>query len=455
MNRDLALPPGAGPLVSSVKDGSPAARAGIRAGWTLLQVDGQDPGDILDYLIEASDNRVELDLRDENGEVRRLILRKRAGAPCGLSFTPPTIIPPQLCCNNCIFCFVEQNPPGLREALYFKDDDYRMSFLYGNYITLNCLGKQDLKRILALQLSPLYVSVHATSPRLRQVIFRSAGAWRGLDNLHRLLQGGIKIHAQVVLCPGYNTGTELFRTLYHLYKMGPNLLSVALVPVGLTAYRAGLPQLRSLTAVEARDLIATVAAWQRFCRRRRGSRFVFAADELYLLAGVPLPPHAAYEQYQQLENGVGLGRLFLRELNDVKRPTMATAGSRRPRVTIVTSRAAEPLIHRLTSRSAFRLRASFQLVVARNSFFGEPVSVAGLLAGSDILRALQGRDLGEAVYCSDRMLNDRGVLFLDNLSLRDLALKLGRPLYPVSGPRELARHLDALGHSDSAATGPY
>ncbi len=439
----------AGHIIESVSPGSPAAAAGIKAGWRLYRIDNQPIGDIIDYKIMESDNHPDMILRDEKGTFRRKKITKPSRRPLGLHFTPPTISGMHHCGNRCIFCFVEQNPQGMRQALYVKDDDYRLSFLYGNFITLNRVSDFELERIIRLQLSPLYVSVHTTNPALRRIMFGTKKVEKGLHNLKKLVQSGIRIHAQVVLCPGFNTGIEMERTIRDLGQMGSNLASVALVPIGLTGHRSGLEPLRRFEAEEAADLVEQISAIQRTFLQERGTRFVFLADEFYNLSDIEYPGDSEYEGYPQLENGVGLARHFLNELTAVEQQE-TPALSDPLTVTIAAGRAAGSLMKRLAVVFASIDELTINLKIINNQFFGDQVTVSGLLTGSDLLTALEGNELGSVVFISEALLKDESNLFLDDLALNEVEKKLNVPVYAVSGPLELiSKTLEIAGEPNS------
>lgn len=433
-----------GHKVKNVSPGSPAAAAGIRAGWKLLGIDDRPITDIIDYKIMEADESLTLLVLNGRGYLRRIKIVKPPGTALGLSFEHPTISPIRSCGNRCIFCFIDQNPPGMRPALYLKDDDYRMSFLYGNFITLNRDSESDIKRIISLHLSPLYVSVHATDPVLRRKIFGTKNADRGLANLKKLVRGGIRVHAQVVLCPGYNSGKALRRTIKDLARMGPNLLSIALVPVGLTGHRANLPPIKGFSGEEACALMNDLKTMQEFFLQRRGTRFVYAADELYLLAGEPFPADGDYEGYPQLENGVGLARLFLDELEDLNPFGFKNQGVK-PNLTVVTGKAAAPLLEQAVNKIHSCGAARIKMAIVPNIFFGERVSVSGLLTGADIMAALEGKDPGDAVIIAGNLLKDQSSRFLDDMNVGELEKKLGVPLLTASGPREMYAVIRELG----------
>ncbi len=432
-------------LIDRVAAGSPAASAGVRAGWRLLRIDNREFADIIDYKILEADANLRLLLLTDQGRLRRVAIHKLADKALGLGFASPVIDRIQRCRNRCLFCFIDQNPPGLRPSLGLKDDDYRLSFLYGNFITLNRLSDHELRRIVRLQLSPLYVSVHATNPELRRRIFGTDSALSGLRNLKYLVEKGIRVHAQVVLCPGYNTGAELRRTIEDLHHMGPNLSDVALVPVGLTAHRAGLPSLQRFEKRSARLLLEEVHRWQERFLQTRNSRFVFAADEFYILAGKSVPAAGAYEGYPQLENGVGLTRLFLEEVETIRKQGLKTLNNKL-RVTLIGAPAAKNQLETLVGVLSQTEGLSIETIIAVNRFFGEEVTVTGLLTASDVIAALEGKERGDVVFIPQVMLKEGSDIFLDNLRKTDLEKALGVPVAVASGPLDLAQKIRALGN---------
>lgn len=441
MNNQIKRPQGH--IIKAVKPGSPAASAGIKPGWTLIRVDNQPITDILDYRIMIADERVSMLLLTDDGRLRRVRLKLAGAVSPGLEFNSPAIAPLQHCGNRCIFCFIEQNPPGMRSSLYVKDDDYRLSFLYGNFITLNRVTDAELKRIISLQLSPLYVSVHTTNPALRQTMFGTKRAEKGLLNLKKLAKAGIKIHAQVVLCPGYNTGKELLRTLRDLNDLGENILTIALVPVGLTSYRDDLTVLNKFTATDSTELIKVVEQLQNVYLEKRGTRFVFLADEFYSMAGVSFPEEEAYEGFPQLENGVGLARLFLGELDRLQE-LMPVKMARKLTATLVTGKSAAPLLKLLADQLSRIEGLTVNLQIAANKYFGNQVTVSGLLTGTDLLSVLKGKETGDVVFITESQLKDQSDLFLDNMSLTELEKNLKTPVRAVSGPLQLFECLKAI-----------
>ncbi len=429
-----------GPTINKVSAGSPASKAGLRAGWKLIRIDNQPVGDIIDYKIMESDHELQLLVLTDRGIIRRVKINKPVNEPLGLSFNPPTITKMQHCGNQCIFCFVDQNPPGMRASLYVKDDDYRLSFLYGNFITLNRLSEKELQRIINLRLSPLYVSVHTTNPRLRAEMFGTERAVKGLEYLRKLVDAGINIHSQVVLCPGYNDGRELAATVEDLAKMGPAIKSLAVVPLGLTGHRKGLKPLRKYSEPEAEDIIDKIECFQEKFLKQRGTRFVFSSDEFYNLASRPLPPDDSYENYPQLENGVGLSRQFLNELHALGEKLPFLPGKFQ-NLTIAAAPAAEKLLEELVEYFTRVTGVDINLQIVDNKYFGEEVTVSGLLTGSDLLRALKGKPLGDVVFITKSMLKDRDNIFLDDMTINYVENELQVSLVAVDGPKDFFSEL--------------
>ncbi len=433
----------AGFLITSVKPGSPAAKAGVRKGWRLLRIDNHPVGDILDYRILTADEKIKALFNTGSGYLRRTTLILKDGESPGLEFESPTLAPLQRCGNRCIFCFVAQNPPGLRQTLYVKDDDYRLSFLYGNFITLNRVTEDELQRIIKLQLSPIYVSVHTTNPELRERMFGSRHGKRGLDNLYKLIAAGIAVHAQIVLCPGYNSGPEMLKTIKDLANLGPNLLSLGLVPVGLTKHRDGLEELKGYDPESAKELLRELKPLQQEFLETRGTRFVFAADEFYNLAAVDYPPEDFYEGYPQLENGIGLGRIFLNELDLVKNELPLSLNNNL-KITIATGKSAGRLLNTFVEMLSGIDKLVISLEIVENHFFGNSVTVAGLLTGSDLIRGLDGKVAGQILFISTAMLKDRSNLFLDNTTVSELEDKLQVKVFATFSPLAVLNRIKEL-----------
>jgi putative radical SAM enzyme (TIGR03279 family) len=421
-----------------VRAGSDAAAAGLRAADRVLTVNGAALRDAIDFQFHAAD--AELDLEIERDGARSALTIVRARGDLGVELVPPKPGDIATCANKCVFCFIHQLPKGMRRSLYVKDDDYRLSFLHGNYITLTDLDEAAFDRIVEQRLSPLYVSVHATDPALRHRLLgqprRSAEI---LPRLERLAKARIRVHAQIVLCPGLNDGPHLARTIGELAPLHPHVATAAIVPVGLTRHRQRLPDLRVLTPDEARALVDTVTAWQEDSLPRLGSRFVFLADEIYLVADRPLPPARAYEGFPVIEDGIGLVRRF----EDGWARSLAHRRARRVArdVTLVTGTMFGPRLARLTAMLDDGARA--RVAVVPNDLFGHGIGVTGLLTGGDIQRHLAARgDLGEAVLIPSVTVRDGDGVFLDDVTPDDLARDLGVAVKLVAP--EPAALLDAL-----------
>jgi len=411
--------------ILTVSPGSIADDLGLRPGELLLKVNGTPVDDLVDFLVEEAVGSLQVEIRTVDGSTRIVAAELAEGESFGISLPHPE---PDQCGNNCIFCFVHQLPRGMRKSLYIKDEDYRFSYLYGAYVTLTNFTEQGLQRVLDKRLSPLYVSVHAADNELRQKLLgkRSRDI---LPLLRRLVDGGIEIHTQVVVCPGINDGAHLERTYRELAAMAPGIRTLAIVPVGLTGHRRGLPELRTYTGTEAAALVDWVEARQQESFDRLGSRFLFAADELYLKARRAFPPLAAYEELAQLENGVGLVPLFRAQAAEV------LAGAKPlslPPISLVTGSSAAAEIGNFAAELAEKCCLDLRVHAVENRFFGGEVTVAGLLTGRDILSQLDGEQLGEVLLVPDVMLRDGEDVFLDDMTVDQLAEGLGVQIEPVT-----------------------
>lgn len=422
--------------VEKVTPGSIADALGIQPGDRITSVNGQPVEDIIDYRFLISDDEVTVALIKVNGEEWLLDIEKDFDEDLGLSFEQGGLGRTRHCQNRCIFCFVDQMAPGLHSSLYVKDDDYRLSFIQGNFITLTNLKQAELERIVIQRLSPLYISVHTTNPVLREKMLRHPRAGKIMEQLNFLSAGGIAMHTQVVLCPGVNDGAELERTVKDLVNLCPAVRSLAIVPVGLTRYRQGLFPLRSFTREEAREIVDRVRVWQNQCLGRYGYSVVFASDEFYLLAGVEVPPAVNYDDFPQTENGIGLVRLFLDEWVEVAK-TLPRALPRSLRVTVATGALAEQVLVPVVGELNNIQNLTVELAVIPNRLFGEQVTVAGLLSGGDILAALQGQNPGQPLILPSVMLRRGEEVFLDNMTVSELSRRLNRPITVAEGPEEL------------------
>lgn len=406
--------------ILSVEPGSIAAELDMEAGDRLVSIAERPVVDLLDVALADQAEDLHIELLKANGETWLLEFDKDADEPLGLNVPHPE---PEECGNQCLFCFVHQLPRGMRKSLYVKDEDYRFSFLYGAYVTLTNVDEKDIRRIIEQRLSPLYVSVHDSDEELRRKLLGRQGP-AILPLLRRLVEAGIKLHTQIVLCPGLNDGPALLQTLTDLYALGPNILSLAVVPVGLTGHRRNLPALRLPTVDEARRTLAMIHDFQQQCLYQGGSRFVFAADELYLRAEWPFPPIDDYEELGQLENGVGLIPLFREEAEQVLEGV-----DRLPPgpFSVLTGESAAAEVRRFASALEAITGTKIFVHAIRNEFFGGGVTVAGLVTGRDILQQLRGVELGQRLLVPEVMLRDGEDVFLDDLRLEELARELNLP----------------------------
>jgi len=415
--------------VAAVARRSPAAAAGLTPGDRIVAVNGHPLRDAIDFQFHAGDERLELTVERE-GAARSTRLRRR-GPGLGLELAPPRPSDIATCANKCVFCFIHQLPKGMRRSLYVKDDDFRLSFLHGNYITLSDLDEASFERIIEQRLSPLYISVHATDPELRHALLgRPRHSAEILPRLERLAKAGIRMHAQIVLCPDLNDGAHLARTVHELAPLYPHVSTTAIVPVGLTRHRERLPALRSLAPDEAQALVTTAEGWQRRWLAELGSRFVFLADEIYLLAGLPLPPGASYEGFPIAEDGIGLVRRF----EDGFQRSVARRQKRRARpdaITVVTGELFAPRLSGLLVHAGYAAD-TIRVAAVPNDFFGPAIGVAGLLTGRDIQRHLARQpEVGRRVLVPAVAVRDADGIFLDDVTPADLARDLGVPVTVV------------------------
>jgi putative radical SAM enzyme (TIGR03279 family) len=424
--------------IQTVSVSSPSGRAGLKPGDVIITVQGQPVEDELDFSYLCADRVLEIEIQ-RRGIRRRVSIERHWGELIGLDFFQHKA---KQCTNRCIFCFIDQMPPGLRRSLYIKDEDYRYSFLNGNYLTLCATTDAELQRIVEQGISPLYISVHATDPAVRTGMLRNRFAGRIMTQLRQLEKGGIAFHAQIVVCPGYNDGSILRQTIRDLLRLRKGLRSCAVVPVGLTKYRSF-----SLQPVD-RDLAVTICRMVEHVsdrdRLRCGSRRLFLADEFFMKAGLPLPGRAYYEDYPQIGNGVGLIRqlcdewLRLRRL--IRREPAAKgdrAGSRLPAL-VVTSKSAEPFLTKIVAAmSASSPYAAMAVLAVVNRFFGPAVTVSGLLTGGDVIRAVrETKQPWRRIILPASMINHRGYT-LDGYSLARISVRLNMPVFMARSVREL------------------
>ena len=416
--------------VSSVQPGSLAARAGIRPGDRILSINGSEINDILDYRFYDTDRRLRVVLDSPDGAKREITVRKGQYDALGLECGTYLMDKQHACRNKCVFCFIDQLPKGMRSSLYFKDDDDRLSFLFGNYITLTNLDEREIQRIIKMRISPVNISVHTTNPALRVRMMKNPHAGEVLRFIPMLAAGGISLNCQIVLCPEWNDGAELERTLTELTELCPAVQSIAVVPVGLTRHREGLEPLRMFTAEECGQVIDQVEAFGDRCIGRFGQRIVYPSDEFYLNAGRPLHGDDYYEGYAQLENGVGMVSLLRSEFTDA---VGAEDGDDTVcRASIACGMSIAPVMGELLDLARIKWpHAEWKLYPVVNRFFGERITVTGLITAQDLIGQLKGKELGDRLILSSSMLDSEGRVFLDDRTLDDVQQALGVPLAVV------------------------
>lgn len=422
--------------IQSVRRFSRCWFAGVRAGDTLLSVDGYEIEDILDYDFRMSFAPVTMEF-SHGGKTRTVHMPT---ADTGLSFSTYLMDKQQHCKNKCIFCFIDQLPKGMRESLYFKDDDSRLSFLFGNYITLTNISEHEIERIIDMHISPVNISVHTMNPELRVEMMKNKHAGEVLSVLRRFADAGIQMNTQLVLCPGVNDGKELEYSIQELAKLYPAVQSIAAVPVGLTKFRDGLYPLTSYTKETAGAVIDIIETFSNRFKAEHGIRLCYPSDEFFLKAERELPPEEYYDDYPQIDNGVGLWTSLKTEFYEVL--AACTQKSRYKKLTLATGAAAYPLLSEFCTAAAEKIGCEIEVVKIINHFFGEDITVAGLLTGKDLIEQLEGRDLGDALliplvmtidYTSHSTEKNK---FLDDITLKEAESTLGVPVIPTGNRGE-------------------
>ncbi len=412
-------------LIKEVEEDSIAAELGIEPGDTLLAIDGEEVVDIFDYRFRIRSEELTLTVRAKQGGEYEFELEKDEDDDLGLSFESGLMDEYRSCSNKCIFCFIDQMPPGMRETLYFKDDDARLSFLQGNYVTLTNMKDADIDRIISYRLQPINISVHTTDPDLRCMMLNNRFAGKALDNIKKLYDAGITMNGQIVLCKGINDGEKLEKSIRDLSEYIPNMQSISVVPVGLTRYREGLYPLEPFEEEDAKAVLRIIHAEQKRIFEKHGIHFVHAGDEWYLTAKEPFPDASNYDGYLQLENGVGMMRLlydrFIEDLNDE-----ADDEDLSGECSIACGMAIAPIMHELCGLFTGRFpKVHIHVYPVRNDFFGERITVSGLLTGQDIIARLKGAEFGKRLIISKNMLRYGEDVFLDDLHLSDVEKALG------------------------------
>jgi len=427
--------------ISRVLPDSIAAEIGFEAGDAIVSINQTQPRDLIDYRFLCSDEYLELEVVDTGGEIHEIEIEKDYDDDLGLEFETALFDGLIQCTNRCPFCFIDQQPPGKRKSLYFKDDDYRLSFLYGSYLTLTNLTEKEWRRIEQMRLSPLFVSVHATEPEVRIRLLKNDRAGQIMSQLKWFQDRRLQIHAQVVVCPGINDGEHLERTLldlasFHQGEM-PAVASAAVVPVGLTRFRPSEDELIPVSQQKAIEVIAQVQQLQEKFKRKFGSTFAWLADEWFLIARQDVPPESHYEDYPQIGNGVGSIRLFLKQFQATAKEMLPKSITQPRRYTWVVGNAVEqafqPLVLQLNEVEGLEIN----LIALNSQYWGQEITVTGLLTGQDLLAGLPDKDLGDGILLPSLMLKHDDTKFLDDLTVEDVSSKLNISIFPVSGVEEL------------------
>ena len=418
--------------ITHVSPGSIADRLGLRAGDQLVSIAGEPVIDQIDYQALTAGETFDLEL-SRGGEPLLVRVRKADWEPLGITLDQDVMARPRPCANRCVFCFIDQMPPGMRETLYVKDDDWRLSLMMGNYITMTNMTDAEFDRVLRRRVSPLYISVHATDPEVRVRMLKNPRAAQLMPRLQKLKENGIRFHCQIVLCPGWNDGDVLLRTLEDLAALRPAACSAALVPVGLTRFREGLEPLKGYDRESAAALLDLVEPFRLESLRRYGTRFAFPSDEMYCLAGRPLPPDEAYEDYPQIENGVGMLRMFETDLRFAAEDE-PVAETKPRNLVIACGTSVAPIMQGWCDELAPRgTKVTVKPIL--NRYFGESITVTGLITGGDLVA--QTRDIeADAVLIARNMLRAEGDLFLDDMTLAEARAALRSPLRVVENSGE-------------------
>jgi putative radical SAM enzyme (TIGR03279 family) len=436
-------------IICRVEPDSAAMDAGIEPGDFLLSINGQMIVDIFDYRFLTTDTELVIEIEKKNGELWEIEVQKDEYEDLGLDFEDPLISEAKSCSNKCVFCFIDQLPKGMRDTVYFKDDDSRLSFLSGNYVTLTNMKNSELDRIIRYKMTPVNVSVHTTNPELRKTMLRNRFAGDVLNKIRILTQGGITVNTQIVLCKGINDRAELDRTIRELSELAPGVASISVVPVGLTKWREGLTRLEPLNEEECAVVLEQVSLWQQKLYKSFGSRLVYLADEFYIKAGVKLPELGDYEDFPQIENGVGLMTLLIHEFHEYLRnhqediDLLLGKWTKPRKVSIATGKCAFMYIKQLAQVLEKRYNNLEVLVYPiENNFFGENVTVTGLLTGCDIVAQLKGKELGDELLLSESMLRSGEEVLLDDYTVEMLSKELNSVITIVKNNGEdLARRI--------------
>jgi len=406
-------------IIKDIEAGSIAQELELAPGDELISINGKEINDVLDYHYLIKDEYLTVVIRKPDGEEWELEIEKDYDEDLGIIFDEGLMDEYRSCRNKCIFCFIDQMPPGMRDTLYFKDDDARLSFLQGNYITLTNISDEELERIIFYKLSPINISIHTTNEELRCRMLNNRFAGAALSKMKRLKEAGIQMNGQIVLCKGYNDGEELDKTLHDLAAFIPELVSVSVVPVGLTRFREGLAELEPFTSEDSIQVLSQIHRWQSIFLEHYGTRLVYASDEWYLKAGLELPDEESYEGYPQIENGVGLVRSLQSEFDDAYNEI--EGDDRSISLSLATGVLAAPVILRLIEKLNIKFpNVKVKVYTIINNYFGPQITVAGLITGRDLVEQLKGKELGDALLIPDVMLRSDEDVLLDDMTVSEL-----------------------------------
>jgi len=430
-------------IITKVLPDSIGAEIGFEVGDAIIAINGTKPRDLIDYKFLCADEYLELEIKDSQGKIHYLEIEKDYDEDLGLEFASALFDGLMQCNNRCPFCFIDQQPPGKRETLYLKDDDYRLSFLYGSYLTLTNLSSKEWQRIEQMRLSPLYVSIHATEPEIRIKLLKNNRAGQILEQLKWFKERRLQIHAQVVVCPGINDGIHLEKTLLDLasFHQGeiPAVASAAVVPVGLTRFRPQEDELIPVTQAKATEIIAQVSLLQAKFREQFGSNFALCADEWFLIARQELPPESHYEYYPQIGNGVGSIRQFIKEFQQTATKMLPNSVKTNRTFTWVVGNAVEAAFEPLVKQLNQVEKLTVKLAALRSDYWGQKITVTGLLTGTDLINGLKGKELGDGILLPSLMLKHDDTRFLDDLTVAEVAQKLEIKIFPVGNVEELIK----------------
>lgn len=416
-------------VIENVKKDSIAEEMGIETGDIILSINGNEIKDIIDYKFNISDDYIVVEILKQNEEIWELEIEKDYDEDIGIEFTNPLIDRAKSCRNKCIFCFIDQLPKGMRKTLYFKDDDSRLSFLQGNFITLTNMSDEEINRIVKYRISPINISVHTTDPELRVKMLNNKNAGNIYDRLRKLNEANIDMNCQIVLCPGINDGERLDRTINDLFDFYPNISSVAIVPVGLTKFREGLFNLGTFDKESSHEFLNYIEKKQKGFLNNVGSRFVFASDEFYILDGREIPEYDEYEGFPQIENGIGLMRRLKEEVtNELEKVELEYLIPKK--FTIATGVLAYDFMRSLSKQVTDKIsNLNIEVIQIKNKYFGESITVTGLITGTDLIEQLKDKNIGDGLLITKSMLRSGEDVFLDDVTIKDVEDALNTKIY--------------------------